>query len=57
MLSIKSFCFNPFQENTYILFNDAKEAIIVDPGCYSDQEKQTITDFILENKLKIQDSL
>lgn len=51
MLSIKSFCFNPFQENTYILFNEAKEAIIIDPGCYTDQEKQTLTDFIIENNL------
>ena len=52
MLSIKSFCFNPFQENTYLLFNEANEAIIVDPGCYSDQEKQTISDFIIEHKLQ-----
>jgi glyoxylase-like metal-dependent hydrolase (beta-lactamase superfamily II) len=32
MLQIKCFCFNAFQENTYVLYNEKKEAIIIDPG-------------------------
>lgn len=46
MLTIKSFCFNAFQENTYILYNKDKEAIIVDPGCYTRIEQKILTSFI-----------
>jgi|GEM_PF-5294240 len=34
MLIIKSFTFNPIQENTYLVYNEHGECIIVDPGCY-----------------------
>ena len=46
MLNIRSFTFNPFQENTYILYDDTKECIIIDPGCYEDTEKKELADFI-----------
>ncbi len=52
MLSIHSFCFNPFQENTYVLYNEKKEAIIVDPGCYTAEEKNTLAQFITSHALK-----
>ena len=52
MLTIQSFCFNAFQENTYILYNEKKEAIIVDPGCYTQEEEKTLSDFISKNELK-----
>jgi hydroxyacylglutathione hydrolase len=51
MITIQSFCFNAFQENTYVLFNEKKEAIIVDPGCYTRIEEKTLTDFISEQTL------
>jgi glyoxylase-like metal-dependent hydrolase (beta-lactamase superfamily II) len=51
MLTIHSFCFNAFQENTYIIFNEQKEAIIVDPGCYAPNEQATLANYISENKL------
>lgn len=38
MLYIESFTFNPFQENTYLLFDDKKRCWIIDPGMYSPQE-------------------
>ena len=50
-MKIKTFTFNPFQENTYILYDKTKECIIVDPGCYTKKEKETIKEFILTNKL------
>lgn len=53
MVHIKAFTFNPFQENTYILFDDNKEAIVFDPGCYSTQEKQVLKNFITEKGLII----
>lgn len=51
MLTIQPFCFNAFQENTYVLYNEQKEAIIVDPGCYLKQEQETLSNFIKDNGL------
>lgn len=39
MANIVTLTFNPFQENTYILYDDTKECIIIDPGCYEPHEK------------------
>jgi hydroxyacylglutathione hydrolase len=52
MISIKKFTFNPFQENTYILFDETKECVIIDPGCYEPHEEQELDQFITENELK-----
>lgn len=53
MIQIQSFVFNPFQENTYILFDETKEAIIIDPGCHTNQEKKAVKEFIEDNDLKL----
>lgn len=52
MLSIQSFCFNPFQENTYIIFNQEGEAILVDPGMYYPNEFEAYDAFIRTHNLK-----
>ena len=52
MLKIKSFEFSPIQENTYILYNEFKDCVIIDPGCYYDEEKDQLLQFILETGLK-----
>jgi glyoxylase-like metal-dependent hydrolase (beta-lactamase superfamily II) len=52
MIQIQSFCFNAFQENTYILYNEQKEAIIIDPGMYTRVEYKQFTNFIEDNQLK-----
>lgn len=54
MLKIKSFTFNPFQENTYIVYDVKGNAAIIDPGCYEAEEKQTLTNFIDSEGLKPQ---
>lgn len=51
MLQIKSFVFSPIQENTYILYNEFNECIIIDPGCYFDEEKEALSAFIKEMDL------
>ena len=51
MLTIKSFEFSPIQENTYILYNEFNDCIIIDPGCYFDAEKEEMVAFISNNKL------
>ena len=53
MLKIKSFTFNPYQENTYLIFDDSKEAVVIDPGNYEAYENELISKFIDENKLKL----
>lgn len=52
MITIKIFVFNAFEVNSFVLFDETGECIIVDPGCYSTEEKETLTRFIDENKLK-----
>lgn len=52
MLKIKSFEFSPIQENTYILYNEFKDCAIIDPGCYYDEEKDQLLQFILQAGLK-----
>lgn len=51
MITIKSFTFNPFSENTYVLYDETGEAIIIDPGCYESGEFTTLYDFIETHKL------
>ena len=45
-MKIKSFTFNPFQENTYIVYDNSNECIIIDPGCYTIEEEGILQDFI-----------
>jgi hydroxyacylglutathione hydrolase len=52
MLSVQPFTFNPVQENTYVIYNDAKECCIIDPGCYFASEEQQLVDFVESNGLR-----
>lgn len=52
MINIHSFTFNGFQENTYILYDNTKNCVIIDPGCYSNEEESILSDFIKKNELK-----
>lgn len=40
-------------ENTYVLYDEIKEAVIIDPGCYENYEKQELSGFINDNELKV----
>ncbi len=52
MISIQSFTANPYQENAYVLFDDSKECIIIDPGAYTSQEQNELSHFIESSQLK-----
>jgi len=52
MLKVKSFVFSPIQENTYILYNEFNECLIIDPGCYFSEEKDELKDFITQSGLQ-----
>lgn len=51
MIKLATLTFNPFGENTYILFDETKRCAIVDAGCSSDKERQTLVSFIEKNGL------
>lgn len=51
MIQIKQFVFNLFQENTYVLYDETKECVVVDAGCYSSDEEEQISSFIQSNGL------
>ena len=57
MLHVKSFAVNPFSENTYIIYNDEKEAFLIDPGNMPEAETQTLHSFIKTNELKVKNIL
>ncbi|MGM0531854.1 MAG: MBL fold metallo-hydrolase [Bacteroidota bacterium] len=52
MIQVKTYAFNPFQENTYLIYDETQKCIIIDPGCYFSEEQKELTDFIAENKLQ-----
>jgi len=52
MLHQKSFVFNVFSENTYILYLESGEAAIIDPGNSDASENRKLADFIKSNELK-----
>ncbi|MEZ5017199.1 MAG: MBL fold metallo-hydrolase [Flavipsychrobacter sp.] len=51
MLSLQSFTFNPFQENTYIIHNEEKHCWIVDPGMYNAAECAILSKYINDTDL------
>jgi glyoxylase-like metal-dependent hydrolase (beta-lactamase superfamily II) len=53
MFLLKAFTFSPIQENTYLLHNENNEAILIDPGCYFDEEKETLGNYITNHGLLI----
>ena len=57
MITIKSFTFNPFSENTYIVYNQQKAAYLIDPGNFTDAETDVLEKFIEEHELNIQNIL
>lgn len=52
-MNIKSFTFNLLQENTFLIWDETKEAVVIDAGMMFDQEKQLIKNFIEQNDLTL----
>lgn len=53
MLQIQNFAFNPFSENTYVVYNENGNAYLVDPGNLQDFETSALEKFISEKGLTI----
>ncbi len=54
MIQVNHFVFSPFMENTYVVYDETKSAIIIDPGCYEPHERQELSEFISHNELKVE---
>lgn len=52
MITIKRFSFNPYQVNTYVLYDDSGECLIIDPGMDGESEQNEFDNFISEKNLK-----
>lgn len=52
MAQVVQMTFNPFQENTYIVYDETGECIIFDPGCFETHEKQELRKKIEELGLR-----
>ncbi len=50
-MEIHQITFNTFQENTFILWDNTTDCIIIDPGCYERNEELKLVDFINKNNL------
>lgn len=50
MSEVKVMTFSPFQENTYVVY-EQQEALIIDPGCFEQAERQQLQAFIDEHGL------
>jgi hydroxyacylglutathione hydrolase len=51
MISLQKFTFNPYQENTYVLFDETRECVIIDPGMYESSEQNKLVAFVKEKGL------
>ena len=52
-MNIQIFTFNPFQENTYVLYDDSHEAAIVDAGCLFPHEQAELQRFVTDQNLQV----
>lgn len=46
MISVEVLTFNMFSENTYVLYDETKECVIVDPGCSDYSERMELKSLI-----------
>lgn len=54
MLKVKEFSFNPFDEKTYIVYDDVSgEAAIIDPGMVNADEEKAVDNFVIANHLEL----
>jgi hydroxyacylglutathione hydrolase len=52
MFTVLSFTFGPIEENTYILHNENRDCLIIDPGCYFGNERSELAGYISKNGLR-----
>lgn len=53
MIKIKTFYFNELRECTYILWDETSEGVIIDPGCYTSNEEERLSEFIKKEGINL----
>ncbi len=54
MIVVKKFVFNPFSENTYVVWDEkTHEGMVVDPGCLDSEEEKELEDFIANRNIVV----
>lgn len=53
MVDVQKFVFNPFMENTYVLYDETGECVIIDPGCVEKEEENQLSEFIRSKDLTV----
>ena len=53
MINIKKFTFNPVGVNAYLLWDETKEAVLIDPACFYPEEQAALTRFVEKEELNI----
>jgi glyoxylase-like metal-dependent hydrolase (beta-lactamase superfamily II) len=52
MIKVKNFVFNELEVNSFVLYDESKECVIIDPGCHQEKQRQVLSDFIAQQELK-----
>jgi glyoxylase-like metal-dependent hydrolase (beta-lactamase superfamily II) len=53
MINIQRFTFNAFMVNTYLLWDESLEAILIDPACHDEDEQEQLTEVIKKYNLTL----
>lgn len=53
-MNIKFFQFNPIKENTYIIHDDLRRAVVIDCGCLAPDEDKQLQRYMADNDLKLE---
>jgi hydroxyacylglutathione hydrolase len=52
MIKYKKLIFNPFQVNTWVVYDDNGACVLIDPACSEESERNMLLEFITSMKLK-----
>ncbi|MBR5893873.1 MAG: MBL fold metallo-hydrolase [Bacteroidaceae bacterium] len=52
-MNIKTFTFSPIEVNSYLLWDETKEAVLIDCGCFGEVEERKLSNFIEKNGLTL----
>ena len=53
MITVQKFTFNPIEENTYLVYDETREAVLIDCGCMYKEEEQELSGFVAQHDLAI----
>ncbi|MEI6173617.1 MAG: MBL fold metallo-hydrolase [Bacteroidota bacterium] len=53
MINVEKFVFNTFMVNTYLVYDETRECLLIDAACYDPDEQDALKNFISSNHLKL----